>query len=168
MTSIVLHVGGQVGSAAQRTLSLNSSQEATLADTRKHYLTELTRVPLLIIDDLGMRKLPHTAADDLLELVMRRYERASTVLTSNRPVEDAQHAAVALLPDEIGVLAFVSRLGTPRWHHMTQEICHCLNRRARVSLCQRVGIASRFHQSSLHKPRRIFPTLVNVWIAHLT
>jgi len=45
-------------------------------------------VPLLIVDDLGMRKLPQTAAEDLLELVMRRYERASTLLTSNRPVDD--------------------------------------------------------------------------------
>ena len=35
-----------------------------------------------------MRKLPMTAAEDLLEIVMRRYERASTLLTSNRPVED--------------------------------------------------------------------------------
>lgn len=32
-----------------------------------------------------MRKLPLTAAEDLLEIVMRRYERASTLLTSNRP-----------------------------------------------------------------------------------
>ena len=55
---------------------LEELAEATLADTRKDYLTELTRVPLLIIDDLGMRKLPHTAAEDLLELIMRRYERA--------------------------------------------------------------------------------------------
>jgi hypothetical protein len=31
-----------------------------------------------------MRKVPSTAAEDLLEIVMRRYERASTVLTSNR------------------------------------------------------------------------------------
>jgi len=45
-------------------------------------------VPLLIVDDLGMRKLPQTAAEDRLELVMRRYERASTLLTSNRPVDD--------------------------------------------------------------------------------
>ncbi len=30
---------------------------------------------LLIIDDLGMRKLPATAAEDLLEVIMRRYER---------------------------------------------------------------------------------------------
>jgi len=45
----------------------------------------LTTVPLLIIDDLGMRKLPLTAAEELLEIIMRRYERASTLLTSNRP-----------------------------------------------------------------------------------
>ena len=45
-------------------------------------------VPLLVLDDFGMRKLPHTAAEDLLEIVMRRYERFSTLLTSNRPVED--------------------------------------------------------------------------------
>jgi IstB-like ATP binding protein len=45
-------------------------------------------VPLLIIDDLGMRKLPLTAAEELLEIIMRRYEQASTMLTSNRPVED--------------------------------------------------------------------------------
>jgi DNA replication protein DnaC len=30
-----------------------------------------------------MRKLPQTAAEDLLEIIMRRYERASTLLTSN-------------------------------------------------------------------------------------
>ncbi|MGH9218915.1 MAG: ATP-binding protein, partial [Vicinamibacterales bacterium] len=67
---------------------LEELTDAALADTRKAYLAELTQVPLLIIDDLGMRKLPHTAAEDLLELIMRRYERASTLLTSNRPVDD--------------------------------------------------------------------------------
>src|SRR5713226_10598479 len=55
--------------------------DATLDGTRKGLLADLATVPLLIIDDLGMRKLPHTAAEDLLELVMRRYERASTLLT---------------------------------------------------------------------------------------
>jgi DNA replication protein DnaC len=34
-------------------------------------------VPLLIIDDLGMRKVPVTAAEELLEIVMRRHERTS-------------------------------------------------------------------------------------------
>ena len=48
---------------------LEELAEATLADTRKAYLAELSAVPLLIIDDLDMRKLPHTAAEDLLELI---------------------------------------------------------------------------------------------------
>ena len=63
-------------------------------------MESISSVALLIIDDFGMRKLPQTAAEDLLEIVMRRYERASTLLTSNRPVDDwgkllADVAAVA-------------------------------------------------------------------------
>ena len=99
---------------------LEELAEATLADTRKAYLTELTRVPLLIIDDLGMRKLPHTAAEDLLELVMRRYERASTLLTSNRPVEDwgkllGDTAAVTALLDRLLHHAHVLKCGPRSW-----------------------------------------------------
>ena len=56
---------------------LEELAEATLAETRKDYLVELARAHLLIIDDLGMRKLPHTPAEDLLELIMRRYELTS-------------------------------------------------------------------------------------------
>src|SRR5450432_3642073 len=62
--------------------------DATIAGTRKEHMELLATVPLLIIDDLGMRKLAPTAAEELLEIVMRRYERASTLVTSNRPVED--------------------------------------------------------------------------------
>ena len=51
--------------------------------TRKEQMGFLVTVPLLIIDDLGMRKLPLTAAEELLEIIMRRCERASTMLTSN-------------------------------------------------------------------------------------
>lgn len=67
---------------------LEELAEAVADGSRKVYMQALVTVPLLIIDDFGMRKLPLTAAEDLLEIVMRRYERASTLLTSNRPVED--------------------------------------------------------------------------------
>ena len=66
----------------------------------------LATVPLLIIDDFGLRKLPHTAAEDLLEIVIRRYERFSTLLTSNRPVEDWGK----LLGDVAAVSAMLDRL----------------------------------------------------------
>jgi len=67
---------------------LDNLADAVADGTRKEFMESLATVPLLIIDDFGMRKLPLTAAEDLLEIVMRRYERASTLLTSNRPVED--------------------------------------------------------------------------------
>ena len=104
---------------------LEELAEATLADTRKAYLVELTRVPLLIIDDLGMRKLPHTAAEDLLELIMRRYERASTMLTSNRPVDDwgkllGDTAAVTALLDRLLHHAHVLKCGPRSWRTRVQ------------------------------------------------
>ena len=67
---------------------LEEIAESTIDGTRKEHMGLLATVPLLIIDDLGMRKLASTAAEELLEIVMRRHERASTILTSNRPVED--------------------------------------------------------------------------------
>jgi hypothetical protein len=67
---------------------LEELADATLDGNRKQHVELLTTVPLLIIDDLGMRKLPLTAAEELLEIIMRRYERASTPITSNGPVED--------------------------------------------------------------------------------
>ena len=85
---------------------LEDLAEAQLAGTRKDTLAQFTTVPLLIIDDLGMRKLPQTAAEDLMELVMRRYEKASTLITSNRPVEDWGK----LLGDTAAVSAMLDRL----------------------------------------------------------
>ena len=80
--------------------------DASLDGTRKQRMAELAGVPLLIVDDLGMRKLPATAAEDLLELIMRRYERASTLLASNRPVDDWGR----LLGDTAAVTAMLDRL----------------------------------------------------------
>jgi DNA replication protein DnaC len=85
---------------------LEAITDATLEGTRKTCLADLAAVPLLIIDDLGMRKLPHTAAEDLLEIIMRRYERTSTLLASNRPVDDWGK----LLGDTAAVSAFLDRL----------------------------------------------------------
>jgi DNA replication protein DnaC len=99
--------------------------DAGLDGTRKHYLADMAAVPLLIVDDLGMRKLPHTAAEDLLELVMRRYERASTILTSNRPVDDwgkllGDNAAVTALLDRLLHHAHVLKCGPRSWRTKVQ------------------------------------------------
>lgn len=85
---------------------LDELADATLDGTRKEYIEWLVSMPLLILDDLGMRKLPLTAAEDLLEVIMRRYERASTIVTSNRPVDDWGK----LLGDAAAVSAMLDRL----------------------------------------------------------
>lgn len=108
---------------------LEELTEATLAGTRKDYFTDVVSVPLLIIDDLGMRKLPHTAAEDLLELIMRRYERASTILTSNRPVDDwgkllGDTAAVSALLDRLLHHAHILKCGPRSWRTKLHSDLH--------------------------------------------
>lgn len=101
----VIHHGHRVAYREVHAL-LEELADATLDGTRKDYLADMATVPLLILDDLGMRKLPATAAEDLLELIMRRYERTSTLITSNRPVDDWGH----LLGDTAAVTAMLDRL----------------------------------------------------------
>ena len=69
-------------------LLLEALAEANLDGRRAEFFKESSKVDLLIVDDLGMRKLPSNAAEDLLELIMRRHNVKSTIITSNRPVED--------------------------------------------------------------------------------
>jgi len=62
--------------------------EAEATGERRTLVQQLTRVDLLAIEDFGMRKLGPTAAEDLLEVFVRRHEKASTLITTNRPTED--------------------------------------------------------------------------------
>jgi len=73
---------------------LEELAEAVMEGKRKQFMESVATVPLLIIDDFGMRKLPLTAAEDLLEIIMRRYERTSTLLTSNRPLKTGKLLAM--------------------------------------------------------------------------
>jgi DNA replication protein DnaC len=103
---------------------LEELAEAVIDGTRKQYMESITTVPLLIIDDFGMRKLPQTAAEDLLEIIMRRYERASTLLTSNRPVEDwgkllGDAAAVGAMLDRLLHHGHLLKCGPRSWRTKT-------------------------------------------------
>jgi DNA replication protein DnaC len=103
---------------------LDQLSDADAEGTRKEYMELVATVPLLIIDDFGMRKLPHTAAEDLLEIVMRRYERFSTLLTSNRPVEDwgkllGDVAAVSAMLDRLLHHGHVLKCGPRSWRTKT-------------------------------------------------
>jgi DNA replication protein DnaC len=131
------HVAQSIGHAAimqghrvvyrETHVLLEEITDATLDEARKDYMAKLTKVPLLIIDDLGMRKLPPTAAEDLLEVVMRRYERASTLLTSNRPVEDwgkllGDAASATAMLDRLLHHAHVVKFGPRSWRTRRRDL----------------------------------------------
>jgi len=114
---------------------LEEIADAMLDGKRKAHLDVLSAASLLIIDDLGMRKLPVTAAEDLLEVIMRRYERGSTLMTSNRPVEDWGK----LLGDNAAVTAMLDRL----LHH--GHVIKCGPRSYRTRLHQAPALPQDAH-----------------------
>jgi DNA replication protein DnaC len=120
---VVIHQGCEVLYRETHIL-LDELAEAVADGTRKEYMESVATVPPLIIDDFGMRKLPHTAAEDLLEIIMRRHERFSTLLTSNRPVEDwgkllGDVAAVSAMLDRLLHHGHVLKCGPRSWRTKT-------------------------------------------------
>jgi DNA replication protein DnaC len=51
-------------------------------------LSRYLKPDLLIIDDMGLKQLPKKSGEYLFEIIMRRYENRSTIMTSNRPIEE--------------------------------------------------------------------------------
>ncbi len=62
------------------------AQETQAGETR--LLNKYLKPELLIIDDMGLKILPAKSGEVLLEIIMRRYENRSTMMTSNRPIEE--------------------------------------------------------------------------------
>ena len=69
-------------------------------------LTPLQRVPLLIVDEVGYIPFDPQAANLMFMLVSRRYERASLIVTSNKPFS----AWGEIFGDEVTATAMIDRL----------------------------------------------------------
>lgn len=82
---------------------INEARE--LGELRK-YRAQLKGAELLVIDDLFLRKLPANAGEELADVLMSRYEKFSTVITSNRSIEDWPK----LLGDAVVVTPLLDRL----------------------------------------------------------
>lgn len=82
--------------------------EAEQTHNQKKIFKLFTQADLLVIDDLFLRKrMPKDAADYLLDIIINRYsKRKSTVITSNRPIEDWG----LLLKDNAASSAILDRL----------------------------------------------------------
>ena len=93
---------------------ITSLEEAKAAGKLGHRLKTLTHPSLLVVDEIGYLPVSPTGAMLFFQLINRRYERASTVLTSNKGFEDWGE----ILGDEVMAAALIDRL----LHH-----CHIVN-----------------------------------------
>jgi DNA replication protein DnaC len=80
--------------------------EARELGTIRKCRDQLKKAELLVIDDLFLRKLPATAGDELADVLMSRYENGSTIISSNRVIEDWPK----LLGDVVVVAPLLDRL----------------------------------------------------------
>jgi DNA replication protein DnaC len=62
--------------------------EAEANGERRDLVDRLSTIDVLALEDFGMKTLRATAAEDLLDIIMRRHERLPTIITTNRPTQD--------------------------------------------------------------------------------
>lgn len=93
---------------------ITSLEEAQAAGQLTRRLSVLTHPALLVVDEIGYLPINHTGAVLFFQLMNRRYERASTVLTSNKGFEEWGE----VLGDEVMAAALIDRV----LHH-----CHLVN-----------------------------------------
>lgn len=94
---------------------------ATLQGRRRELVSALVAPQLLVLDELGMKALGPTDAEDLLEVIHRRHGKASTVIATNRPVAEwgvflGDAAAAGAIIDRILESALVVNLKGARSH----------------------------------------------------
>ncbi len=95
---------------------VSSLEEAQAAGTFKRRLAILSHLSLLVVDEIGYIPIQQTGAMLFFQLMSRRYERASTVLTSNKSFDEWGQ----VLGDEVMAAALIDRI----FHH-----CHIVNTR---------------------------------------
>ncbi|MFQ5946745.1 MAG: IS21-like element helper ATPase IstB [Anaerolineae bacterium] len=93
---------------------ITSLEEAKAAGRLAHRLKTLTHPALLVVDEIGYLPIGQAGAILFFQLINRRYEQASTVLTSNKGFEEWGE----ILGDEVMAAALIDRLV----HH-----CHIVN-----------------------------------------
>ena len=93
---------------------VSSLEEARAAGALKRRLAVLAAPSLLVVDEIGYLPVSPTGAMLFFQLMSRRYERASTVMTSNKGFEEWGE----VLGDEVMAAALIDRV----LHH-----CHIVN-----------------------------------------
>jgi DNA replication protein DnaC len=72
--------------------------EAEATSSRREPVARLSAIDVLFLEDFGMKTLRATAAEVLLDIIMRRPERLPTVITTNRPTEAGPSSSATSRP----------------------------------------------------------------------
>jgi DNA replication protein DnaC len=130
---------------------ITSLEEAQAAGHLARRLATLTHPSLLVVDEIGYLPVTRTGAVLFFQLIGRRYERASTVLTSNKTFEEWGE----VLGDEVMAAALIDRV----LHH-----CHLVNirgnsyrMREHADLWQSLAPAAAEQATSRRAQRRAAP-----------
>jgi len=131
------------GTLADLVISL---EEARASGSLQHRLAVLSYPSLMIVDEIGYLPVSQTGAVLFFQLMGRRYERASTILTSNKGFEEWGE----VLGDEVMAAALIDRI----LHH-----CHIVNIRGNsYRLRQHTELWKSLHEGgSQETPRTTRP-----------
>ena len=116
-------------------------EEARAAGSLNRRLTVLSHPSLLVVDEIGYLPVTQTGAMLFFQLISRRYEHASTVLTSNKSFEEWG----AVMGDEVMAAALIDRI----LHH-----CHIVNIRGNsYRMREHTELWSALHAEGSATPR---------------
>jgi DNA replication protein DnaC len=128
-----------------------SLEEAHAAGKLLHRMKTLTHPSLLVVDEIGYLPVSRTGAMHFFQLMSRRYEHASTVLTSNKSFEEWGE----IFGDDVMAAALIDRL----LHH-----CHIVNirgnsfrMRQHTELWKQLQSLPGGHEASASSPPRRTP-----------
>jgi DNA replication protein DnaC len=122
---------------------LTSLEEARAAGTLTRRLSVLSHPALFVVDEIGYLPVSQTGAVLFFQLMSRRYERASTVLTSNKNFEEWGE----LMGDDVMAAALIDRV----LHH-----CHLVNIRGNsYRMREHTELWQSLHTAADEPPRHV-------------
>ena len=111
-THLAIGIGIKAAMARKRVMFFNAEElitnliAAEYSKTSVEYIESLSRIDLLIIDEIGYLEINKSAASLFFKLISKRYEKASTIITTNKPFEEWGE----IFGDEIVATAILDRL----------------------------------------------------------
>ena len=111
-THLAIGIGVKAALKRKRVLFFNAEEliselvATNIGNRIAEYIESLSRIDLLIIDELGYLEINKSASSLFFKLISKRYEKKSTIITTNKPFEEWNE----IFGDEVVATAILDRL----------------------------------------------------------